>query len=55
MEYPICQNCGAAVGDMKLHERWHVDQERTIIDKAVEKTMRELDRKVRMARLGRPR
>lgn len=53
MEYPICQKCGAAMGDKRLHNRWHSAQEqeqRTVIDRA----LRELDRRFQSARLGRP-
>lgn len=54
MEYPICQKCGAAMGDRTLHYRWHeqVDQE---LHGMVDKAMRELERQVRRARLDRPR
>lgn len=53
MEYPICQKCGAAMGDKKLHDKWHanIDQE---LSGMVDKVMRELDRQVRRAPLGRP-
>jgi len=53
MEYPICRECGAAVGDGRRHERWHVDQEREI--RAVVDRLRELDRQMRIARPNRPR
>jgi hypothetical protein len=54
MEYPICQTCGAAMGDGKLHKKWHADLDRELKG-MVDKAMRELDRQVRMARPGRPR
>lgn len=53
MEYPICQKCGAAIGEGKLHERWHADLDRQL-QGIVDKVMRELDRQVRMARPDRP-
>jgi hypothetical protein len=54
MEYPICQNCGAAMGDRKLHDKWHANLERELSG-VVDKVMRELDRQMSRARLGRPR
>ncbi|MGX4657202.1 hypothetical protein ACWCHM_26295 [Micromonospora sp. SCSIO 07396] len=54
MEYPICQKCGAAIGDKRLHDRWHTDLERELKNKIAE-VMKEIDRQVARARLGRPR
>jgi len=54
MEYPICRECGAAVGDGRRHKRWHIDQERELRT-VVDRTLRKLDRQVRMAQLDRSR
>lgn len=45
MEYPICQTCGAAIGDGRKHRSWHEEQERKM-QKAISDAFRDLKRRV---------
>lgn len=53
MEYPICQKCGAAMGDKRLHDRWHADLDRELQNKVAE-VLRAIERQIARARPGRP-
>lgn len=53
MDFPTCAICGAAMVDTSKHRRWHEDLERKMKN-TVADVMRELDRKVSLALLGRP-